>query len=95
MNAQGTEPGPGQEFGCYCPRPPRLEDAGKRIKAVFGRVTLAYTRRAKRVLKTSHPPGYYIPPECTLCSDPSPGAPLLVTAAVVGGEARARASPCG
>jgi uncharacterized protein (DUF427 family) len=45
------------------PRPPRLEDSDRRIKVVFGGVTLAYTTRAKRVLETSHPPVYYVAPE--------------------------------
>jgi uncharacterized protein (DUF427 family) len=45
------------------PRPPRLEDVDKKVKVVFGGVTVAYTTRAKRVLETSHPPVYYIPPE--------------------------------
>ena len=63
MGRQRTEPGPGQESVWDYPRPPRLEDSDKRIKVVFGGVTLAYTRRAKRVLETSHPPVYYIPPE--------------------------------
>jgi uncharacterized protein (DUF427 family) len=63
MGRQRTEPGPGQESVWDYPRPPRLEDSGKRIKVVFGGVTLAYTTRAKRVLETSHPPVYYIPPE--------------------------------
>ena len=35
----------------------------KKAKVVFGGVTLAYTTRAKRVLETSHPPVYYIPPK--------------------------------
>jgi uncharacterized protein (DUF427 family) len=30
---------------------------------VFNGVTIAETRRAKRVLETSHPPVYYLPPE--------------------------------
>jgi len=30
---------------------------------VLGDVTIADTTRALRVLETSHPPGYYIPPE--------------------------------
>jgi uncharacterized protein (DUF427 family) len=30
---------------------------------VFNGVTIARTRRAQRVLETSHPPVYYIPPE--------------------------------
>jgi uncharacterized protein (DUF427 family) len=63
MGRQRVEPGPGQESVWDYPRPPRLEDSKKRIKVVFGGVTLAYTTRAKRVLETSHPPVYYIPPE--------------------------------
>jgi uncharacterized protein (DUF427 family) len=45
------------------PRPPRLEDSPKHIKVVFNGVVIAETRRAKRILETSHPPVYYIPPE--------------------------------
>lgn len=56
-------PGPGQESVWDYPRPPRLEETDERVKVVFGGVTLAYTARAKRVLETSHPPVYYIPPE--------------------------------
>src|ERR687885_2291134 len=63
MGRQRVEPGPGQESVWDYPRPPRLEDSNKRIKVVFGGVTLARTHRAKRVLETSHPPVYYIPPE--------------------------------
>ncbi len=63
MARQRVEPGPGQESVWDYPRPPRLEESDKRIKVVFGGVTLAYTTRAKRILETSHPPAYYIPPE--------------------------------
>ncbi len=56
-------PGPGQESVWDYPRPPRLEETDERVRVVFGGVTLAYTARAKRVLETSHPPVYYIPPE--------------------------------
>ena len=45
------------------PRPPRVESVSKHIEVVFNEVTIADTRRAKRVLETSHPPVYYIPPE--------------------------------
>lgn len=57
------EPGPGQESVWDYPRPPRLEDTDKHIQVVFNGVVIADTRRAKRVLETSHPPTYYIPPE--------------------------------
>ena len=43
------------------PRPPRLEECDKHIRIVFNGVTIADTRRARRVLETSHPPNYYIP----------------------------------
>ena len=45
------------------PRPPRVEPIAKRIHVVFGGETIADTTRAHRVLETSHPPVYYIPPE--------------------------------
>lgn len=63
MGRQRVEPGPGQESVWDYPRPPRMEDVEEKVKIVFGGVTLAYTKRAKRVLETSHPPVYYVPPE--------------------------------
>lgn len=63
MSYQRIEPGAGQESVWDYPRPPLLEDSEKHIQVVFAGVTIADTRRAKRVLETSHPPVYYIPPE--------------------------------
>ena len=63
MSIQRIIPGPGQESVWDYPRPPRLEDTDKHIEVVFGGVTIADTRRAKRVLETSHPPVYYLPPD--------------------------------
>lgn len=63
MQTKRIEPGPGQESVWDYPRPPRLEDTAKRIRVVFNGVVIADTRSAKRVLETSHPPVYYIPPE--------------------------------
>lgn len=60
---QPIPPGPGQESVWDYPRPPRVEDSTRHIRVVFNGVTVAETRRAKRVLETSHPPVYYIPPE--------------------------------
>ena len=60
---QRIAPGPGQESVWDYPRPPRVEDSARRIRVVFNGVTIADTRRARRVLETSHPPVYYIPPE--------------------------------
>ncbi len=56
-------PGPGQESVWDYPRPPRVEPTSRRVRVVFGGVTIADTHRALRVLETSHPPTYYIPPD--------------------------------
>ena len=62
MNRGRVEPG--QESVWDYPRPPRLERTQRRrIEVVFGGVRLAHTTRAVRVLETSHPPVYYVPPE--------------------------------
>ena len=63
MKPERIEPGPDQESVWDYPRPPRLEETDKHIQIVFNGVTIADTRRAKRILETSHPPNYYIPPE--------------------------------
>lgn len=44
------------------PRPPRLERVAAEVSVVFGGVEIARTTQALRVLETSHPPTYYIPP---------------------------------
>lgn len=63
MSRERIAPGPGQESVWDYPRPPRLEDSSKHIQIFFNGVAIADTHRAKRVLETSHPPVYYIPPE--------------------------------
>jgi uncharacterized protein (DUF427 family) len=63
MMSRRIEPGPGQESVWDYPRPPRVEDSTKRIEVVFNNVVIAETVRARRVLETSHPPVYYIPPD--------------------------------
>ena len=63
MSIERIEPGPGQESVWDYPRPPRLEPTQKEIRVVADGVTVAKTNRAHRVLETSHPPVYYIPPE--------------------------------
>ena len=45
------------------PRPPRVETTNKRVRIIFNGETIAESRQAKRVLETSHPPVYYLPPE--------------------------------
>ena len=45
------------------PRPPRVEASARRVRVEFGGEVIADTTRAYRVLETSHPPVYYIPPD--------------------------------
>jgi len=40
-----------------------VEDSARHVQVWFNGVLLADTRRAKRLLETSHPPTWYIPPE--------------------------------
>lgn len=63
MDHRRITPDPGQESVWDYPRPPRIEDTSKNIRVIFNGVVVAETYRAKRVLETSHPPVYYIPPE--------------------------------
>lgn len=63
MFTRRIEPGPGQESVWDYPRPPKLEPTAKRIRVICRTLTIADTQRAMRVLETSHPPVYYIPPE--------------------------------
>jgi uncharacterized protein (DUF427 family) len=55
--------GPGQESVWDYPRPPRLEPVPERLRVVVDGITIADTVRGWRVLETSHPPSYYLPPE--------------------------------
>lgn len=54
-------PGPGQESVWDYPRPPRLERSDEHVVVRVGDAVVADTRRAWRVLETSHPPTYYVP----------------------------------
>ena len=58
-----VEPGPAQESVWDYPRPPRLEPSAQRIRIEFNGATIADTQRGQRLLETSHPPVYYLPPE--------------------------------
>ena len=55
-------PGPGQESVWDYPRPPRVEPTSDRIVVELGGVVVADTVAALRVLETSQPPAYYLPP---------------------------------
>lgn len=54
-------PGPGQESVWDYPRPPRVEPSSEHVVVVLGGLVVLETRRALRVLETSHPPTYYLP----------------------------------
>jgi uncharacterized protein (DUF427 family) len=60
------------------PRPPALQPVPQRIRIVFGGVTVADTLGAYRVLETSHPPVYYLPPAAFVPGTlhPAPGGSL-------------------
>lgn len=45
------------------PRPPRVETSAKHVQVFFAGELVGASRRALRVLETSHPPVYYLPPE--------------------------------
>jgi len=62
MNPGKNKQGSQRESVWDYPRPPRIEDFERPIQVIFAGTTIADTHRAKRVLETSHPPCYYIPP---------------------------------
>ncbi len=63
MRPQPIPPSPDQESVWDYPRPPRVEDVNKHIRIIFNNQLIVDTHRSKRLLETSHPPNYYIPPE--------------------------------
>lgn len=63
MAVQREKPGPGQESVWDYPRPPRLEPVPERITVELDGKVIADTTGAYRVLETSHPPTYYLPPK--------------------------------
>lgn len=63
MNPERIEPGPGQESVWDYPRPPRVEPTDAHIRVDLGGETVADTHRAVRVLETSQPPAFYLPPD--------------------------------
>ncbi|MFN0281391.1 MAG: DUF427 domain-containing protein [Kineosporiaceae bacterium] len=64
-----VDPGPGQESVWDYPRPPLVEPTGEHVVVVLGGAVVLDTRRALRMLETSHPPTYYLP-----LADAAPGA---------------------
>ena len=55
--------GPGEESVWSYPRPPRLERVTEQLRVVLGGAVVAETTAGFRVLETSHPPTYYLPPD--------------------------------
>jgi len=45
------------------PRPPRIEPSSRLVQVIFNSVTISETNNSMRVLETSHPPVYYVPPQ--------------------------------
>lgn len=62
MRSLRIEPGPGQESVWDYPRPPIVSWYSGRVRVVHGGVTIADTTKALRVLETSQPPAFYLPP---------------------------------
>ena len=60
------KPGPGQESVWDYPRPPIWQHVSERLRIVFGGTEIASTGSGIRVLETSHPPVYYLPPDAFL-----------------------------
>lgn len=56
------------------PRPPRVEAVSDRIRVIVDGVTVADSVRSLRVLETSHPPTFYVPPEDVRVDLLSPGS---------------------
>lgn len=70
---QPVQPRPDQESVWDYPRPPRIERRAEQVEVVFAGETIAVTLSSYRVLETSHPPVYYLPPDNVIpgCLEPS------------------------
>ena len=63
MNKEPYDPSRGEESVWDYPRPPKLEAVTTNIKVFVEGIVIVDTKKAFRVLETSHPPVYYVPPE--------------------------------
>ncbi|HSL10980.1 MAG TPA: DUF427 domain-containing protein [Actinomycetota bacterium] len=61
MRVDRIEPGPGQRSVWDHPRPPAIERDERHVVVTFVGETIADTRRAIKILETSHPPTWYLP----------------------------------
>jgi uncharacterized protein (DUF427 family) len=62
MTPQRIEPGPGQESVWDYPRPPAVAPFVGRVRVVNAGVVIVDTTAAVRILETSQPPAFYMPP---------------------------------
>ena len=62
MRPQRIPPGPGQESVWDYPRPPAVVPFGGSVRVVHAGRVVADTSHAIRVLETSQPPAFYLPP---------------------------------
>jgi uncharacterized protein (DUF427 family) len=60
-SVQPIVPGPGQESVWDYPRPPALEQSGRRVVVQVGSIVIGDSTSAWRVMETSHPPTWYLP----------------------------------
>ncbi|MEO5734491.1 MAG: DUF427 domain-containing protein [Rubrivivax sp.] len=56
-----VEPGPGQVSVWDFPRPPTVEPDTREVVVRWGRLEVARSCRAVKVLETAHPPSWYLP----------------------------------
>ena len=67
-------PGPGQESVWDYPRPPAIAPDGRRIEVIGADGVTATTARSVRVLETSLPPSFYVPPDAIAAEALTPTA---------------------
>lgn len=63
MAIRKVTPADGQESVWDYPRPPKCERTASRVQVLADGLTVADSTACFRVLETSHPPVYYIPPD--------------------------------
>ena len=63
VHMKKIKPKPGQESVWDYPRPPRVAACSDDVRVLVAGQEIANSQRTYRVLETSHPPVYYLPPE--------------------------------
>ena len=62
MDTRRIEPGPGQESAWDYPRPPAAVVVERDVIVRFAGELVGHSHAPIKVMETSHPPGYYLPP---------------------------------